>query len=299
MNEIFDRLVVRILLTCFVILFLFLYKYAHLVLYPSVKKQTIKKFSPTENPADTLHLFSRLLGIAIIFSSLEFEESSGIALSIFHFLVWGGIGVFIYLLSLYTIESVALYNFEYTTEILKRKNIAYAIVCFTHAIGLALMTKTIITQSENSFIILLVLWLLHMVLFGFAHKYYAFITKHKFNSIILNESVPLSLSYLGYLFGASILLSECFNQDHFDLSIYVTQVVLKVILALLIYPLFKRGIKKLFKFKGDEIDIHDIPKQNQGIIGMGIFEAILYLSAAILTSLIVNHINFGTIYPFF
>ena len=89
MNEIFDRLLIRIILVGVVCTVLFIYKYAHVLFYPSMKQQMTKRFYPSENPADTIHLFSRLVGFTIILSSLGFDESHGVFLSIFHFLVWG------------------------------------------------------------------------------------------------------------------------------------------------------------------------------------------------------------------
>ena len=93
MAEIFDRLVIRLLLALFVCLMIYVYRYAHVIFYPSVKRQVLKKINPAENPADSLHLFSRLVGIALIFSSISFNEASGFFLSIFHFAVWGTIAI--------------------------------------------------------------------------------------------------------------------------------------------------------------------------------------------------------------
>ena len=43
MNEIFDKLIIRILFTIFICIALVIYKYAHLIFYPSQKKQLLKK----------------------------------------------------------------------------------------------------------------------------------------------------------------------------------------------------------------------------------------------------------------
>ena len=93
-------------MAAFVCVMIYLYRYAHVIFYPTLKRQVLKKINPAENPADTLHLFSRLVGISIIFSSITFNESSGIFLSLFHFGVWGTIAIILYLLSLYIIESI-------------------------------------------------------------------------------------------------------------------------------------------------------------------------------------------------
>ena len=74
MNEVFDKLLIRFLFTLFICISLFIYKYAHVIFYPSNKKQILKKIYPSENYVDTLHIFSRLIGISMIFSVLEFNN---------------------------------------------------------------------------------------------------------------------------------------------------------------------------------------------------------------------------------
>ncbi len=300
MAEIFDRLLIRILLTGFVCLMIYLYRYAHVLFYPTVKRQILKKIHPAENPADTLHMFSRLVGIALIFSSMTFNESSGVILSVFHFVLWGTIAVILYLVSLYIIESVVLYNFDYADEILKRKNMSYAVVSLCHSLVMAYLTRTILIEAENSLVILLVLWLYMLVIAGFSVKYYHFITKLSFNRMMIQKNLAISFSYIGYSLGAAFIISSCFDQEHYDITIYCIQVLLKTVLALIIFPLFKRGIQKIFPIKlggDDRMSTHF--ESDQQSLGYGFYEGCLFLTAAILTTMIVNKIQFGTIYPFF
>lgn len=300
MNEIFDRLLIRIILVGVVCGVLFTYKYAHLLFYPSMKKQVTKRFYPSENPADTIHMFSRLVGFTIILSSLGFDESHGIFLSIFHFFVWGTLTCGLYLLSLFLIESIVLYNFEYKDEVLKRQNLTYAIVCLSHALSIAHVTRTVVDQSENSLVILFVLWLLAMVVMGFSSKYYTLLTKLNFNRLITQQRPSVALSYAGFTLGISWLVGGSFDQEHYDISMYCVQVMLKMLLALVVYPLFKRGLEYVFKTRiyaaGADAPVQDTDQQNWGY---GFYEGSLFLAASILTSMIVNHIQFGTIYPFF
>ena len=300
MNEIFDRLIIRFILVAMVCLIVYLYKYAHMLFYPTMKQQVSKRFYPAENPADTLHLFSRMIGFTIILSSLGFDESHGIFLTIFHFLVWGALTSGLYLLSLFIIESIVLYNFEYKDEILKRKNLAYAIVCFSHSISTAFVTKSVVNQSENSLVILFVLWLLSMVVLGFGSKYYAFLTKLNFNLLLSQQKTSLALSYAGFSLGMSWLISASFDQEHYDITMYCVQIFLKMLLALIIYPLFKMGLDFVFKTYSYTESPGQAPSDpNQHNWGYGFYECALFLSSSILTSMIVNHIQFGTIYPFF
>jgi uncharacterized membrane protein YjfL (UPF0719 family) len=298
MAEIFDRLIIRILLVGVVCLMIFAYRYAHVIFYPSVKRQALKKFQTTENPADNLHFFSRLIGISLIFSSISFNEASGFFLSIFHFAVWGIIAIVLYLLSLWIIESVVFYNFDYTDEILKKKNMCYAVISFCHAIVIALLTRTVMIEADNSLIILLVLWLYMLVIVGFSVKYYSFISKLTFNRLMVQKNLALCFSYGGFTLGAGLVISSCFDQEHYDITVYMIQVLLKTILSLIVFPLFKKGLVKIFPMRlGNSTTSHvDLDLQS---LGYGFYEGSLYIAGAILTTMIVNRIQFGTIYPFF
>jgi len=279
---------------------IYVYRYAHVIFYPTVKRQVMKKINPAENPADTLHLFSRLVGIAIIFSSITFNETSGFFLSIFHFAVWGTIAIVLYLLSLFIVESVVFYNFDYTDEILKRKNMSYAFISFCHAIVIAYLTRTVMIEAENSLIILLVLWLYMLVIVGFSVKYYTFISRLSFNRLLIQKNLSLCFSYGGFTLGAGIIIASCFDQEHYDITVYVIQVLLKTILSLIIFPIFKKGLVKIFPIKlGEERGHEGHIDTDMQSLGYGFFEGSVFISAAILTTMIVNRIQFGTIYPFF
>lgn len=300
MAEIFDRLIIRILLAIFVCIMIFLYRYAHVIFYPTVKRQVLKKINPAENPADSLHLFSRLVGIALIFSSMTFNESSGFLLSIFHFTVWGTIAIILYLLSLYIIESIVFYNFDYTDEILKRKNMSYAFISFCHAVVIAFLTRTVMLEAENSLVILLVLWLYVLVITGFSVKYYTFISKLSFNRLMIQKNLSLCFSYGGFTLGAGVVIASCFDQEHYDITVYLIQVLLKTVLSLIIFPIFKKGLVYIFPIKlTEEKGLKGHIDTDFQSLGYGFFEGCIFIAGANLTTMIVNRIQFGTIYPFF
>ena len=300
MAEIFDRLIIRVLLAGFVCVMIYLYRYAHVIFYPTVKRQVLKRIHPAENPADSLHLFSRVIGISVIFSSITFNETSGFFLSIFHFSVWGTIAIILYLLSLYIIESVVFYNFDYTDEILKRKNMSYAFISFCHAIVIAFLTRTVMIEAENSLVILLVLWLYMLVIVGFSIKYYSFISKLSFNRLLIQKNLSLCFSYGGFTLGAGLIIASCFDQEHYDITVYLIQVLLKTILSLIIFPFFKKGLVRIFPIKlGEERGLEGHIDTDMQSLGYGFFEGCVYISGAFLTTMIVNRIQFGTIYPFF
>lgn len=294
MNEIFDKLLIRFLFTLFICIALFIYKYAHTIFYPSAKKQILKKIYPSENSADTLHVFSRLIGIALIFSTLEFNEYVGIFISSFHFFIWSIIGIILYLLSIYIMESVVFYNFEYTDEILKKKNMSYAIVSFSMSICIALIIRTIFRESESSLVILLVLWLFSLVLFGFSTKLFGYVSTLPFNSLMIQKNLGLAFSYGGFLFGATIIIISAFSHEHHDITGYSVQVILKTLLGALILPIFMYGVKYVFKISTKEHESSDLNN-----LGFGIYEGAVFLTASLLTAIIIGQIHFGTIYPFF
>lgn len=296
MNEIFDKLLIRFLFTLFICIALVLYKYAHTIFYPSKKKQVLKKIYPSENAVDTLHIFSRLIGISLIFATLEFNEYVGIFISSFHFFIWSILGLSLYLLSIWIMESIVLYNFEYKDEVLKKKNMAYGIVSFTISICLAYIIRMIFKESESSIIILLILWLFALVLFGFSTKLYKFVSKLTFNSMMIQSNIGMSLSYSGFLLGNTIIITSAFSHEHHDITSYCIQVILKTLLGALIIPVFRAGITYIFKI---EEHTHKGAKEEHNYLGHGIYEGSVFLTCAFLTSIIIGQIHVGTIYPFF
>lgn len=296
MNEIFDKLLIRILFTIFICLALFIYKFAHVIFYPSMKKQILKRFYPSENYIDTLHIFSRLVGIALIFSTLEFNEYIGISISSLHFFTWSIVGIVFYLISLWILENIIFYNFEYKDEVLKRKNPAYGIVSVSNAICCSFLLRTIFKESENSIIILLILWLFSLVLFGFSTRLFKYISKMSFNSLMIQKDIGLGVAYSGFLLGNTVILIAAFSHEHHNITSYIIQVLLKTLLSLLILPIFRLGI--LYIFKISEEHTQDLTGTNIHL-GHGSYVGMVYLTACLLTSIIISKIHFGTIYPFF
>lgn len=296
MNEIFDKLLIRILFTLFICLALLIYKYAHVLFYPSKKKQVLKKFYPSENYIDTMHIFSRLIGIALIFSTLEFNEYIGITISSLHFFIWSFVGIVFYLISLWILESIIFYNFEYKDEVLKKKNPSYGIVSFANAICCAFIIRTIFKESENSIIILIILWLFSLVLFGFSTRLFKYISHLSFNSLMIQKNIGLGMAYTGFLLGNTVILMATFSHEHHNITSYIVQVLLKTLLSLLILPIFRYGMVYIFKINEEknlgatEAYMH---------LGHGIYIGMIYLTSSLLTSIIVSQIYFGTIYPFF
>ncbi|MBI99695.1 MAG: hypothetical protein CME67_00570 [Halobacteriovoraceae bacterium] len=296
MNEIFDKLLIRFLFTVFICLGLLFYKYAHVLFYPSQKKQILKKIYPSENYVDTLHVFSRLIGIALIFSTLEFNEYIGFVRSVLDFFILGTSGIVLYLVSLYIMDNIVFYNFEYKDEVLKKKNASYGIVSFSQSICMAFLVRNIFQESEHSLIILFILWLFALVLFGFSTKLFAYVSKLSFNSLMIQKNIGLAFSYSGFLFGNALIIMAAFHHEHHDIVSYCIQVVLKTLLGALIFPVFRAGVIQVFQ-------IQEGPTEGKSTdtphLGYGIYEGSVFLMVGLLTSIIIGQIHFGTIYPFF
>ncbi|MBL7665740.1 MAG: hypothetical protein JNM93_11455 [Bacteriovoracaceae bacterium] len=296
MNEIFDRLFIRIFFTIFICVLLWGYRYIHAYIYRDEKKQILKSLFLTNNPASTLHFFSRLIGIALIFSTLGFDETSGIFVSLFHFFIWGTISFALYLTSIYIVESILFYNFEFVDEVIKRKNLTYAIISFFQCVSISFLVRTVVEQSEGSLIILIMLWLFALVLFGFSSKLYTYVSVYTFNRNMLQKSLSLAYSYSGFILGITIIITTALEQEHYDITSYGFEAILRILLSLIIYPLFKAGINYVYNIRVEnQVDNsgHDTD------YSYGVYEGGLFLTTALLTSLIVGKISFSSIYPFF
>lgn len=298
MNEIFDKLLIRFIFSLFICGVLFLYKYAHHILYPSGRKQVEKKFNPDDNNSDSIHFFGRLIGLCIVFTDLGFNETAGMTLSLLNFLIWSALSILFYLGSLYITESIFFYQFTYTDEILKRKNYAYAITNLVNSLCVAMIIKKVIAESEFSIILLLMFWLLSMVLYGFMGRLYGRISKLNLNVLMIQKNIGFALSFAGFLFGCTNLILTAFSQQHHDIKRYGIQVILAVILSLIIFPIFYNGFFKVFNISTSNKE-KDSTTDRVPTIGFGIAEGSLFLASALLTTIIIGHIEFGIIYPFF
>jgi hypothetical protein len=177
---------------------------------------------------------------------------------------------------------------------------SYAFISFCHAIVIAYLTRTVMMEAENSLIILLVLWLYMLVIVGFSVKYFTFISKLSFNRLLIQKNLSLCFSYGGFTLGSGFIIASCFDQEHYDITIFCIQVLLKTVLSLIIFPIFKKGIVRIFPVRlgSNRSHVTEIESQMH-TLGYGFYEGSVFISAAILTTMIVNRIQFGTIYPFF
>ena len=301
MNELFDKLILRIIFTVFLIMILYIYKYAHSVLYPSAKQQLFKRFFPSKNTSDTIHLMSRILGIGIIFSELYFFISDGILYALLDFFIESSLTFILFILSTFILDSIVLYNFEFEEEILKKKNYAYAIVSLAHAVCSAYLLKVVLAVSNHSIIMLIFLWLFGLVLIGFSTKTFSYLSKLPFNRLLVQKNLGVSLSYLGFLVGWTIIITSSLNNKLEDISLYSVQTLLKIVLSLIIIPIFRKGLVFIFRLQ-EEITPEEQSESSEDQVrslGYGVFEGVTFFTSCYLTTVITGNINFGTFYPIF
>lgn len=268
------------------IAFAFIYRLLHVFLYPSARSHFFSvPFNPI-NSLDLLHLFSRLIGIVLIFSNLYIVND------IQQFVIWAGVGFVLYLLSLVISENIIFYNFGYHDEIFKHKNYAYGLINFFNAICQGLIISEILVSSNDSIMSLVIFWLQSLVIYGLSTKVFKYIYHTSFDSLMIQKSLALGLTYSGFLVGNTLILIASISSDSYDIVGFVIQVFLKINLGMLIMPLFLNALPAVFK-------IQLLTDQQKDQIGWGISSFSLYVVAAILSSVIIGHIHFGTIYPFF
>ncbi|MEC7275585.1 MAG: hypothetical protein VXV96_04625 [Bdellovibrionota bacterium] len=302
MNELFDKLILRMVFALFLCLTLVLYRFVHHLIYPSNKGHIFSKFYPSKNSAESLHFFSRLLGIGIVFSEFHFDLDQGFLFAVIDFLIRAVVGFLVYLVSLYTVESIVLYNFDYHDEIVKRRNMPYALIGIAHALGVSFVLKVILAISGSSLIVLLFLWLFALVLIGFATKTFPVMSKLSFNRLLIQQNLAVAVSYFGFFVGWSLIIASSVNIPMEGIKWYTIQVILKILLSLIMLPIFIKGIKVIFNINDDfgKLVKEENQQDNSSVeTGYGIHEGAVFFTACYFTIVITGKINFETFYPTF
>lgn len=302
MNELFDKLILRIVFTVFICLTLVLYRFAHNILYPSNKGNLLQKFYPSKNSAESLHFFARLIGVGIVFSEFNFSLNQGFSIAVLDFFIRAFAGFIVYLVSLYTVESIVLYNFDYHDEVVKRRNLAFSLIGMAHAIGISFILKVILGTAGSSLVVLVFLWLFALVLVGFATKTFPIMSRLSFNRLLIQKNMAVSVSYFGFFIGWSLIIASALNSQLTQIKWYAIQVVLKILLSLIVLPIFIKGIKIIFNLSDDlNLLVKDENLQDNSNVelGYGVYEGAIFFTSCFLTIVITGKINFGTFYPTF
>lgn len=302
MNELYDKLILRIVFTVLVCMIIYIYKYAHSLLYPSIRHQITKKFFPSKNSCDTIHLFGRIIGIGIIYSNFYLDLTDGILIALVRMLLESIVVIVLYLGSIYIIESIVLYNFEYSDEILRRKNYSYALICFAHSISLSFILKSIIKVSHSSIIMTFFLWLFAMVIVGFSSKAFSLISRLSFNRLLVQKNLAISFSYIGFIWGQCLIISSALDHEIADIKWYSIQVIVKILLSLIIVPILRKGLIFIFRIQDDlpgKPDERGETIQSDIEMGYGIYEGAIIFTSCFLTTVVTGNIQYGNFYPIF
>ncbi len=293
MNDILDIILIRFLFIIIVCAVVFAYKFAHIFFYQSSKAHFLDSFYPSQNPAATLFLFSRILGIGLIFSEINIFLEKGIFYASFDFLLTSILTFILYLLALYILESIVLSDFEHSEEITRKNNMCYAIISSSFSIGIAIIFKTFLNQSivnnAHNIVYILLLWSITIVLLGFSVKSYSFFSKLEFSELLSKRSFALAFSYFGFFFSWVLIIGSALDQEIFNIKNYASGVVLKIILSMLILPLFRNALIFIFRLKED---LERKETEGDPSIGFGLYEGLLILTCAFMTTLITSNLNF-------
>ena len=293
-EEPLDKFTLRIIFSGLFIGILYLYRYAHKLLYPSVKKQMLQKFYPSINSSDTIHYVARIIGFGIVFSQVHIDLKEGILFAVVKLLFQAVLICGVYLISLVVAEHIALYNFTYSDEITKRKNLCYGTIHFAQSVAVAFIVREIFLVANHSLVSLLFLWLFSSVSLGVAIKLFRFYSKLSFNKLVTQKNMALAFSYAGYILGCSLLISSMLSKGIHHIGEYAQLMVLKVLLTVLIFPLLLIGLRRAFLLQepNEKVDDHQFDPESPEL-GCGIYEGAVFLSSSLLTVVITRQIFFG------
>lgn len=291
MEEIFDNLLTKIIFSITFIGVLILYRYAHLFLYPQAKKQVKNLFNPFENTADSIHYFSRIVGICIVFSSITIHLSENLTLAIINFIFWSIVNITFYLLSLYVLELIVLHAFQYQQEIMKRKNLCYATVSAVMSICLSFLVRNAAQIADNSIPFMIIIALYTLVIFGLFLKQYHLVSRFSFSKSIIGQDIGAVISHTGFTISTTLIIHYCFLYASDNIENFINISLTYFLLCGILLPLFYYGIQKVFLSK-----YHmalTVFEEGQGVQhNLGITECMLFLSSTLLTIIIIFNTNF-------
>ena len=213
MNQIFDKLFLRVLLSVVILLSLILYRYISHIIYFKDRKFSLNAIYPEKNLAHGIYFGSRLLGIVLVMSNFSFDLSHGAIISIIELLLDSLIITVFYFLAVYIFESIILFNFSLSDEVYKQSNLSYSIVNGGISLSTAYLIQRAYLISHGSYLDMLFLWLFLVVLYGFAIKTFKLIFQINLSKSIIPESLPHKLS----LFWISL------GMGNYDFKLYSIQ----------------------------------------------------------------------------
>ena len=202
MNEIFDKLLIRVILCIIIFVALFSYRYLHFLFFKKIKGFSLRSIYPEKNLPHALYLGARMTGFIILVSGLGLDLSNGLLITITNLVYESTISILLYFTSIYVLESIVLYNFTVEDEVIRRHNLSFSIVSSSLSVAAAIILSKVLKLAGDSTLDLLFLWLYSLVLFGISTKIFSIILKSTLTALFLSIICLLLLTTLAlYLLG--------------------------------------------------------------------------------------------------
>jgi|GEM_PF-5127059 len=297
MIELLDTLIIRIIVVGAFLAFLFLFKYAHLLLYPSARYFILKNFSPDKAPCESFYFFSRLVGLAIIFSSFSLNLQIGPVQALILFFVKGLLFFLLYFLGIWAMETVTMPDFDYKIDIQKNKSWGITLTGAGIGIGVSFILSNIALLAENSALKAFVMWSYALIIIGLCLKISTYLALFPIQLLIRRNFLGAVWSLLGPFAGFCLLTMRSFPEKFTTLSSFFIHSFSSLALSGLILPLFIKGMTFLYKLRfkqansSEDLSIEFIP------LTTGLAEGAIFYTSAHLTGIIVSHIQLGQYYP--
>ena len=119
---------------------------------------------------------------------------------------------------------------------------------------------------------------------------------------MIQQNLAVAVSYFGFFVGWSLIIASSVNIPMEGIKWYTIQVILKILLSLIMLPIFIKGIKVIFNINDDfgKLVKEENQQDNSSVeTGYGIHEGAVFFTACYFTIVITGKINFETFYPTF
>lgn len=299
MKHILDSLLIKSLFFLIIMSFIFIFRKVHIILAAREIRNNHKKIFPNRNHIDTIHFFSRLLAIGILISSFSINIYQDLMSNLLHFISWTSISMVVYFISLYFVEGIILYPFEYLEEVHNRKNYTYVIISACLSTCLAFLIKTVFFQVGFLLFFTVVTYTLILVIFTLLLKFYSAVSHFNLKNSISKKDLGASFSFSGYTIGVTIICLFSLKNPIGPNNHQLLQVVSQVLLGIILFPLFKKVIIYIFKIQ-EKHTISEAAGSGERIskLGYGVFEGSVFCLASVFTSILMPSINITTALPY-
>lgn len=184
-------------------------------------------------------------------------------------------------ISYFVNQHLILYKFDTIKEIITDKNPGTALVLAASFLSTGLVIGASVSGEGGGYHTALIFWITGQVILIIFSKIYNFITPFDVHDEIEKDNVAAGFSFAGFLLAVAIIINSAFYGDFLGWYEALTLVLLDIVIALLILPLARYVIDKIFlpgRKLSDEIANQEIPNT-----GAGLIEATGYILAALIT----------------